>query len=110
MAAPAPKESFIIRHREPMWAYVRSQRRGTAHLNYVNKQGRRSLRLHIQLKRPGHWRETVMQVMVIIPLPLNHRLAQRIVKDGPINHRDKITWEKKHYRSRPHAVAEHERT
>src|SRR5437763_7521743 len=91
--------SFVIRHREPYWAYINGQRAGTVHLNYVYKNGRRTLRQHIQIKDRKNFKHTVFQVSTIIPLPLISRMMKRIEKDSPINHRSKITFEKKRFRN-----------
>lgn len=88
------KYAFVFRHREPFWAYERGQRRGTAHLNYLNKNGKRSLRLHVQIKDRRDWKRTIQQVSLIIPLPLIERMLRRIQRDGPIKQRQKITFEK----------------
>ena len=85
----------VIRHREPYWAYINGQRVGTVHMNYVYKNGRRSLRQHIQIKDRKNWKRTVFQVSTIIPLPLVSRMVKRIEKDGAINLLERITFEKK---------------
>ncbi len=86
-------QEFLVRHREPFWVYNRGQRIGTAHLNYVRRNGRRSLRLHIQIKKRGDWKFTIATYSVLIPLPLAQRMMKVVLKDGPVNHREKITFE-----------------
>lgn len=88
------KVAFIIRHLEPMWAYEHSQRAGPAFLNYVNKNGKRSLRLHIQIKERRNWKNTVQQITVLLPIPLADRILRKVLQDGPINRREKITLQK----------------
>ncbi len=94
------KNDFLIRHKEPCWAYQHSRISGPAYLNYVYRNGRRTLRLHARIK------DRKEQVSIIIPLPLIDRFLDRIKRDGPINHQGKITFEKMRFRHRAPATDE----